>query len=204
MAALDRLIPNPRLLEIDRLDVGGPAKRVWEALRHEDLPQSRTVRALFAIRTLVTRTRSGHSSPAAIRLDAMTSSLEHPGFQILVDHPPREVAVGAIGKVWRLDIPFVHVAGADEFARFAEPGFVKVAWALRVIPLGDHGSRLQLELRVAATDESSWRRFWRYFRLIGPGSRFSRRSLLRAFGRRFGRPVPVGTVRADAGRSSAA
>ncbi len=32
MAALDRLIPNPRLLEIDCLDVGGPPERVWEAL----------------------------------------------------------------------------------------------------------------------------------------------------------------------------
>ena len=45
-----------------------------------------------------------------------------------MDDPPREVAVGAIGKVWRLDIPFLHMAGADEYARFTEQGFVKVAW----------------------------------------------------------------------------
>jgi hypothetical protein len=32
--------------------------------------------------------------------------------------------------VWHLDIPFVHVADAAEFATFAEAGFIKVAWAL--------------------------------------------------------------------------
>lgn len=205
MAMLDRLIPNPRLLEIDWIDLGSLPELVWKAVRHEDLPQSAAVHALFAIRTFVTRAKTNDWSPPAIRLDAMTSSHTKPGFQILADDPPREVALGAIGKVWRLDIPFVHVAGADAYAPFAERGFIKVAWAIRVAPLNDHDSRLELELRVAATDEASWRLFRRYFRLIGPASRFIRRSLLRALRRRFGTPAPIERLLTDnSGRSSAA
>ena len=96
--------------------------------------------------------------------------------------------------MWRLRIPFVHVDGAEAFAAFAEPGFVKVAWAIRVSPL-DGGTHLELELRVSATDDAAWRRFRRYFRLIGPASRFIRRSLLRVLLRELGRPVPTRTGR---------
>jgi hypothetical protein len=100
-----------------------------------------------------------------------------------VDDPPREVAIGAIGKVWRLDIPFVHAAGPSEFAKFADEGYIKVAWSIRVSPLTATSAHLELELRVQATDEMSWRRFRRYFLVIGPASRFIRRSLLRVLRR---------------------
>ena len=67
---------------------------------------------------------------------------------------------------------------------------MKVAWAIRVSPLGERATHLELEVRVSATDDAAWRRFRRYFRLIGPASRFIRRSLLRALARELGRPEP--------------
>jgi hypothetical protein len=115
--------------------------------------------------------------------------------QILRDDPPRELAVGAIGKVWRLAIPFVHLPDAEAFARFAELGYVKVAWSVRLEPCGERDTRLVLELRVDATDEAAWRRFRRYFCFIGPASRFIRRSILRALSREMGTPG-VGWARA--------
>ena len=127
-----------------------------------------------------------------MHLDDLTSAPQRPGFQILVDDPPREVVAGAIGQVWRLRIPFVHVDGAGAFAAFAEPGYVKVAWAIRVSPLGDGCTHLELEVRVSATDDAAWRRFRRYFRVIGPASRYIRRSLLRALVRELGRAEPGG------------
>lgn len=111
-----------------------------------------------------------------------------PGFQLLGEEPSRELTVGAIGQVWQLDIPFVHVDGPAAYAAFAEPGWVKVAWALRVQPRGEAGSRLSVEIRVDATDEASWARFTRYWHLIGPGSHFIRQSLLASLRRRFGAP----------------
>jgi hypothetical protein len=186
MTALDRLVPEPRLVEINRIDLAAPAARVWNRLRHGALGQSRLTRVLFAVRTLASRHDPAARQPGSVRLDDMRSSPDSPGFQILADDAPREVAVGAIGKVWRPDIPFVHVADAAAYAAFATPDFVKVAWAIRVSPLDANTSHVELEVRVTATTARAWRRFRRYFRVIGPGSRYIRRTLLRALARELG------------------
>jgi hypothetical protein len=181
MTALQRLIPLPHLAEIDRINVDAAAPQVWERVRQGELARSLPIRALFRLRELAS-SRSGGASPT-IRIDSLRSSPEHPGFQILAEEPPYELAVGAIGKVWHLDIPFVHVADDAAFASFAQPDYIKVAWAIRVLPRGAGKSHVEFEVRVAATDEASWRKFRRYFRVIGPFSRFIRRSLLRALAR---------------------
>jgi hypothetical protein len=188
MTALDRVAPTPRLLEIDGVNLAVSPERAWEFVRHADLGRSRLVHALFVIRTLPGRLAGRREEPLALRLDDLVSSLDRPGFQILVDDAPREVVVGAIGKVWHLDIPFVHVPTAEAFAAFSEPGFVKVAWAIRVSPHGESGSHVSFELRVDATDEASWEKFRAYFRLIGPASHLIRRSLLAALARDCGTP----------------
>jgi hypothetical protein len=181
MSALQRLIPNAQLIEVDRIDIAAPAGPVWDCIRQGELARPLAIRALFKIRSLASRTR-GLGCPS-IRIDSLRSSPEQPGFQILVDDPPHELAVGAIGKVWRLAIPFVHVADEQAYAAFSTPGFIKVAWALRVVPREGLKSHVECEVRVAATDEESWRKFRRYFRVIGPFSRFIRRSLLRGLPR---------------------
>lgn len=180
MSALDRLIPEPRLRELTHVDVASTPDRAWRAVRHGNLARSPIIRGLFAIRELPGRLQGQPASDHALRIDQLVSSEDEPGFQVLVDDPPHEVAVGAIGKVWRPTIPFVHTSDADAYAGFVEPNFVKVAWAIRVMPRGELGSRIEVEVRVAATDECAWRRFRRYFALVGPGSRFIRRSALAA------------------------
>jgi hypothetical protein len=132
-------------------------------------------------------------------VDALRSSPEAPGFQLLAEEPGREFAVGAIGKVWRTEIPFVHPGNAEDFLTFAEPGHVKVAWAIRVLPEGERDSRLEFELRVDATDRESWRKFERYFALIGPVSHFIRRALLDSLARQLGTPEQAEKTRALAG-----
>ena len=71
----------------------------------------------------------------------------------------------------------MHVANAEDTRRLRVPDFVKVAWAVRVSPRSGQFSHVELELRVDATDDAAWRKFRRYFRLIGPASRFIRRAL---------------------------
>jgi hypothetical protein len=182
MTALDRLIPAPHLLEINRARIPAPAALVWDAIRHGELAQLKVARALFWLRNLFAK-HSDTESPT-IRIDDLRSSRERPGFQMLAEEPPREFAVGAIGQVWRLRIPFVHVENADEYAAFAARGFIKVAWAIRVAADPEGGcSLVEIEVRVRATDETSWRKFRWYYRLIGPFSRYMRRSLLRSLGR---------------------
>jgi len=186
MNGLDLVLPTPRKLEISSVELALPPERAWELVRHEDLARSSLVKALFALRTLPSRF-TGTVEKVELRLDAIASSSEHPGFRILIDEA-REVVVGAIGKVWQLDIPFVHVDGPAAYAAFDETGWVKVAWALRVLPFGDHDSRVEIEVRVDATDDASWEHFEQYWRVIGPGSHLVRRSLFGALAREYGTP----------------
>lgn len=190
MSVLDRLIPTPAMVEIDRAELAVDAGRAWKAVRDLDLAQSPLARALFGIRTIPDRLR-GRKPQLRLRLDDLVSTPEQPGFQILVDDPPREIAAGAIGKVWHLAIPFVHVTNAQTFKAFSEPDFVKVAWALRVVPQSERSTCLEFELRVDATDEEAWKKFRRYFRLIGFGSHFIRRTLLAQLERDLGTPEAV-------------
>ena len=183
MSALDLVIPTPRLLELDHVDLALPAAKAWELVRHADLGRrSALIRALFAMRTAT----SGEE--AHLRLDELVSTPDRPGFQILVERAPYELVVGAIGKVWKLDIPFVHVADATAFEAFQLPDEAKVAWELRIVPLGASDCRVEIEVRVDTTDEAAWRKFRRYFRLIGPASRFIRQTLLSGLAREHGRP----------------
>ncbi len=186
MTALDLVLPTPRKLELSSVELAIPPEEAWQLVRHEDLARSPLVKALFALRTLPSRF-SGTVEKIELRLDAIVSSPEHPGFRILVEESS-EVVVGAIGKVWQLDIPFVHVADAAAYAAFAEAGWVKVAWALRVLPWGERDSKVEIEVRVDATDDASWKRFEHYWRVIGPGSHFIRRTLFAALAREHGRP----------------
>jgi hypothetical protein len=188
MTALEQIIPAPGLLEINGVDLALPIEQAWEIVRHGDLARSRLVHALFAIRTLPDHLRDQHE-PLRLRIDDLVSSAERPGFQLLVDDPPHELVVGAIGKVWKPEIEFLHAPTADAFAAFNEPGFVKVAWALRLRPLGEHATRVAFELRVAATDDAAWKKFRAYWRIIGVASHFIRRSLLSALAKEHGTPA---------------
>ena len=190
MSVLDVLIPKPALAEIDRAEVAVDAQRAWKAVRDLDLAQSTLVRTLFALRTIPDRLK-GSDAQLRLRLDDLVSTPDTPGFQILAEDAPHELAAGAIGKVWRPVIPFVHVPDAAAFSAFSQAGYIKVAWALRVVPEGDQGSRVEFELRVVATDEEAWNKFTRYFRLIGPGSHFIRRVLLAQLERELGIPDAV-------------
>lgn len=192
---LDQLIPTPRLLDIDRIDVAAPPERVWQEVRHGNLARSPLIHALFELRTMPDRL-TGHHEPVRLFIDELRSAPEQPGFQVLSESPPSAFTVGAIGKVWEAQIPFVHVASPEAFAAFNEPDFVKVAWGIRVLPLGEDNSRVELEVRVDATDDGAWRKFERYFRLIGPASHFIRRALLSDLARELGTPANAERFRA--------
>jgi hypothetical protein len=175
MTSLDRFIPSPRLREIDQVEVNCRIDRAWIAVRHVDMARSAIVRGLFALRTLPERLRGRTGAAQSLRIDDITANAD--GFRILDERPGESITVGAIGKVWQLNIPFLQIP-PDRFADFDEPGWVKVAWELRCKAIGDAVTRIAVEVRVSATDDGSWRRFERYFLLIGPFSRFIRRHTL--------------------------
>jgi hypothetical protein len=183
---IEDLIPVPRKLEVDRVDLAAPPQAVWEYVRHANLAESPLVRALFGLRELPSRLRGAPIETPDVRIDDLRSTPDRPGFQLFDDDVHGEVLVGAIGKVWHLDIPFLHVADARAYREFSDPGWVKVAWTMRVEPLEERATRFVVEVRVDATDDASWTKFTRYWRFVGPGSHFIRRTLLAHLRRRFG------------------
>jgi hypothetical protein len=171
---LDEILPTPRLLQTDSVDLDLPIDRAWERIRHGELASSPIVRALFWLRTV----GGDDPEPMRLHLKDMVSTPERPGFQILCERFQEEVVVGAIGKVWHLDIPFVHSRSVAEYRAFDREGFIKVAWALKVTPIDTNHTRVTVEVRVDATDRVSWNKFRAYWLLIGPASHFIRRILL--------------------------
>ena len=173
--ALDNFIPIPRLEDLKHVDVGAPVGRTWEHVRHLDFGSSPVVRALFGARTLAARLRRPQKVAPRFGIDDITR--HGAGFRILDERPGVSITVGAIGKVWQPEIDFADVEPAD-FAAFADPGWVKVAWEIRCTPRGTSVTRITLEVRVTATDNVSWEKFETYFKYIGPFSEFIRRHLL--------------------------
>lgn len=174
---LDAFLPEPRLLERDHVDVAAPLARAWEVTRGLDAGRIPIARALFSLRTLPERLLGDGDVPApTLTIDAIGA--EGSDFQILAEAPPRGIVVGAIGRFWESDIPFVHVP-ADVFASYDALGLGKVAWSLELEALSPTVTRIVLEVRVTATDEPAWQAFRRYFALIGPFSRWIRVEVLR-------------------------
>ncbi len=177
MASLiSELMPAPRLREIDRVAVAADPERAWQAARALDFYELGWVRALFGLRVL-------ERPPRSMRLDDVVASGH--GFHLLGERPGHEFVAGAVGKFWEPRIPFADVT-AETFARFAAPGFGKVAWSLQVHAREGGGAWITVDLRVDATDDLAWRRFRLYWILIGRFSRMIRRGLLHALAGQLG------------------
>ena len=95
----------------------------------------------------------------------MTKSI---GWGVLAEVPGREVVMGAITRPWEADVTFRALPPA-EFAAFAEPGFVKIAWTLRADPVGERESIFRTETRAVATDDAARQRFRSYWSWASPG-----------------------------------
>lgn len=103
------------------------------------------------------------------------------GFALLGESPGQEIVFGRVVQPWKAvtdDTPGPQVE-ADRFAAFDTPGYVKVAFNLRVEPYGGGRALVTTETRTAATDPASSRHFARYWTLIGPFSALIRRRMLR-------------------------
>jgi hypothetical protein len=79
-----------------------------------------------------------------------------------------EFVVGSVGRFWRRDYGGRPVK-AEEFTRFHEPGFAKLAIGFAVRPTPGGGAVLRYEARTTTTDATAERTFRRYWRLIHPG-----------------------------------
>jgi hypothetical protein len=152
----DRFIPEPDQRSRHSVKVDAEPGEVWPALRAFDLSSSPIVRILFTLRGM----RGKHTLPA----------LERSGFRVLAEVPERSLAIGVIARPWKLDGGVIAIDDASAWIAFDEPGYAKISWTFELVPTPSGGTEVSTETRVNCTDDTSRKRFARYWMLVGPFS----------------------------------
>lgn len=170
---IDRFMPSFEVHERHDIVIAAEPEKAYEAALAVDLADSRIVALLFAIRG-IPHMLTGKIRP---KLSFTFDDLISAGFVVLDEEPGREIALGVVGRFWRLNSGLESIS-ADRFRDFAEPGFAKGVFNFYVEPFGTGSSLLVTETRVQTTDEAARRKFSRYWMLIGPFSKLIRPLML--------------------------
>ena len=162
-APLERFLPRADVRERHEIVIRAPAPLVFDLARNMDIRSLAPVRAIFRLRSWILGTRQ---PPGPARgLVEETLGL---GWGELDEQPGRYFAAGAVCQPWLADVVFKAVP-PSEFASYAEPDRVKIAWTLEAEPLSPGITRFATETRAAGTDAGARVKFRRYWRLVRAG-----------------------------------
>jgi hypothetical protein len=161
---LDRFMPLYDIVERHHVDVRAPAELALSTACSLDLLTTPLASAIFKAREVVMG-----SKPSTAELPrGLVNAAQALGWRVLAEVPDRELVFGAATRPWEANPEFRSIAPQD-FASFAEPGYVKIAWTLRADPSREAGCVFRTETRAVATDNLSRERFRRYWALVSPG-----------------------------------
>lgn len=170
-ARLDKLMPDYDVCEKHEIEVAAPTDVTLAAAKEMELYSSRIIRAIFKARELILRSEPAVTSKPKGLLEGMKSI----GWGVLAETPD-EVVMGAVTKPWEAN-PVFRALPPDEFAAFAEPDYVKIAWTLRASP-SPTGSIFCTETRAVATDAAARKKFRVYWSFLSPGIILIRAAML--------------------------
>ncbi len=88
----------------------------------------------------------------------------------VLDEGERHLLAGLCGRIWTLARDYPRLAGPDEFARWREPGTVRVLFG-HWVEDGPDGSALVSEARVQPVDRTAGLRLRALWKVIGPFER---------------------------------
>jgi hypothetical protein len=180
-ALADDLLPVYDVSDEVATVVAAEPSAVWRALLDADLlavgrraPLAAILGALRMLPEVVSRIVHGErppSAPEAMRLRDMAKlPVADGGWVLLAERPDEEIVLGLVGRFWRPVIEFAEVT-AEGFTEFAEPGYAKTIYDLRIRSLGAGQTLLSGLMRTATTDERARRWFRRYWTFgVGPGA----------------------------------
>jgi hypothetical protein len=156
---LDRFIPHPDVRERHEITVSAPAELVFQVASGFSMQSIPLVRAIFRMRARMLRSRV----PVDWQPTGLVEETRAMGWGMLSEERGRSYVAGAVCQPWRADVVFRPVP-AGQFAAFAEPDLVRIAWTLEVEALEPGRTRLATETRAQGTDPAARLRFLRYWR----------------------------------------
>jgi hypothetical protein len=157
---LDPFLPKPDVVERFETTVQAPADLVMRTAYEFDLQSLPPIRAIIRLRALVMRGSPDAEPRRPIGLVAETRGL---GWGTLLEEPGSLLLCGAVCQPWLGDVAFTAIPASD-FATYARPDQVKIAWSLEATELQPNVTRFVHEVRAAATDTPAGRKFKRYWR----------------------------------------
>jgi hypothetical protein len=185
---LDLYMPEYEIAERHNIKVSAPAATTFAAACKSDLSESVIVSTLFKVRELALAYSLRETTSAIVngtvadvksQPKELVPQLKAIGWAVLAEIPGHEIIFGAVTQPW-ITKPVFRPVPAEEFAKFHEAGYVKIAWTLRADPTGPHYSIARTETRAITTDTYARARFRRYWSLVWPGVVLIRKVLLRA------------------------
>jgi hypothetical protein len=177
-AILDRFIPHPDAGGRHEITIHAPAALVLNIARNFDIESVAAVRAIFWLRAKLLRAPLPTGRPHT----GLVANMENLGWRCIAAEKDRFYAAGAVCQPWLPDVAFTAIP-AEQFASYAEPNQVRIAWTIEAAPLGLELTRFATETRAAATDQQARTKFRRYWRKFGIGIILIRRLLLPAIRR---------------------
>lgn len=170
---LEHFIARPDVVASHQIAVNAPPEVVLDTARQLRMLDSVMVRAIFKLRELAL----GGEPDTRPHPESLFEQMVSIGWVVLAETPGREIVFGAVTKPWEAAPTFRSIPAA-EFAAFAEPGFVKIAFALRAEPSGNEGTVFWTETRAVGTDAEARARFRRYWSYVAPGVHLIRLAML--------------------------
>jgi hypothetical protein len=171
---LDRVMPDYDVVERHHVRVNAPSGIVLAAACDADPNSSAIVRLIFRARAFVLGARTQEVSRGGL-----LNQMKALGWTTIGEREGREIVMGAVTQPWKSDVVFRGLP-AEEFVTFHEPGYVKIAWTLRVDPIDATSSIFRTETRAGATDPDARRRFRWYWARFSPGIVLIRHVLVRS------------------------
>jgi hypothetical protein len=154
---LDQFISEPDIRERFDTVIKAPADLVMEVAKGFDMQSVWLIRTIFRLREMIMGAHGNPRKPQGIV--AETRSL---GWGTLVEGP-KLIVCGARCQPWMESVRFTAIP-ADEFAKYDEPGQVKIGWTLEAEEIEPAVTKFAHETRAVATDAEAKAKFARYWR----------------------------------------
>jgi hypothetical protein len=170
---VERVLPAPDQSVSEHTLVSASAERTFAALDDADVSGDRLLGVLGGLTDLADRLEGSDVRPR--RLNELLSPAL--GFVPLADDPGSGRIRGLVARYNAFERGVERIE-PQQFATFAEPGFVKVAIAFTLLPQGGDRTVLGCEIDLAATDDDTRSTLQSTWFLAGPALRLLARRLL--------------------------